>query len=111
MYAPTLCALGVTTVFPNSLSHAALPAVIDGVTLTPLINTCSSGSFMNQQVANRHQLAISPTIRNVSMSLTTLKTDVIVCCTTDIILNDRTYSNVKHSVLKYLCSDIILGHD
>ena len=30
MYAPTLCALGVKAAFPNSLSHAALPAVIDG---------------------------------------------------------------------------------
>ena len=45
------------------------------------------------------------------MALTTLKTDVIGCCTTDITLNYRTYSNVKLSVLKDLCSDIILGHD
>ena len=68
-------------------------------------------SFINQQVANRLQLAISPTTRNISMALTTLKTDVIGCCTTYITLNDRTYSNVKLSVLKDLCSDIILGHD
>ena len=45
------------------------------------------------------------------MLLTTLKTDVIGCCTTDITLNNRAYSNVKLSVLKYLCSYIILGHD
>ena len=45
MYVPTLCALGVTTAFPNSLSYAALPAVI----------------------------AISPTTRNIFMALTTLK--------------------------------------
>ena len=112
MYAPTLCALSVTVAFPNSLSHAALPAVIDGVTVTALIDSCSSDSFINQQVANRLQLAISPTTRNISMALyTTLKTDVIGCCTSDITLNDRTYSNVKLSVLKDLYSDIILGHD
>ena len=113
MYAPTLCALGVTAAFPNSVSLAALPAVIDGVTVTALIDSCSSDSFINQQVANRLQLAISPTTRNISMALTTLKTDVIGCCTTDITLNYRTYSsNVKLSVLKDLsCSDIILGHD
>ena len=111
MYAPTLCALGVTAAFPNSLSHAALPVVIDGVTVTALIDSCSSDSFIHQQVANRLQLAIYPTTRNISMALTTLKTYVIGCCTTDITLNDRTYSNVKLSVLKDLCSDIILGHD
>ena len=107
MYAPTLCALGVTAAFPNSVSYAALPAVIDGVTVTALIESCCSGSFTNQQVKNRLQLAISPTTRNISMALTTLKTDVIGCGITDITLNYRTYSNVKLSVLKDLCSDII----
>ena len=53
MYAPTLCALGVTAAFPNSLSHATLPTVIDNVTVTALIDSCSSDSFINQQVANR----------------------------------------------------------
>ena len=72
MYAPTLCALGVTAAFSNSLSHAALPAVIDGVTVTALIDSCSSDSFINQQVANRLLLAISHTTRNISMALTTL---------------------------------------
>ena len=104
-------ALGVTAAFPNSLSHATQPAVINGITLTALIDSCSLDCFINQQVTNRLQLAISPTTRNISMALTTLKTDVIRLCTTDITLNDRTYSNVKLSVLKDLCSDIILGHD
>ena len=111
MYAPTLCALGVTAAFPNSLSHAALPAVIDGVTVTALIDSCSSDCFINHEVANRLQLEISPTTRNISMALPTLKTDVIGCCTTDITLNDRIYSNVKLSVLKDLCSDTILVID
>ena len=70
-------ALSVTDAFPNSLSHAALPTIIDGVTLTALIDSCSSDSFINQQVTNRLRLAISPTNRNISMALTTLKTDVI----------------------------------
>ena len=65
MYAPTFCAFGITAAFPNSLSHVALPAVIDGVTLTALIGSCSSDSFINQQVANRLQLTISPTTRNI----------------------------------------------
>ena len=46
MYAPLLCTLGVTAAFPNSL---LLPAVIYGVTLTALIDSCSPDSFINQQ--------------------------------------------------------------
>ena len=44
-------------------------------------------------------------------SKSTLKTDIIGCCTADITLNNCTYPKVKLSVLKDLCSDIILGHD
>ena len=65
MYAPTLYYLGVTAACPNSLSQAELPAVIDGVTLTALIDSYSSDSFINQQMLNRLQLAISPTTRNI----------------------------------------------
>ena len=59
-------------------------------------------------MANRLQLVISPTTRNNTYNTETYVTG---CCTTDTTLNDRTYSNVKLSVLNDLCSDIILGHD
>ena len=45
------------------------------------------------------------------MALTTLKTEIIGCCTADITLKNCTYPKVKLSVLKDLCSDIILEHD
>ena len=43
MYAPTLCVPGVTAAFPNRLSHAALPVVIDGVTLTAQFHQLTGG--------------------------------------------------------------------
>ena len=103
MYALMLSDLNVMAAFSTSLSHAPLSEVI---TLTALVDLCSSESFTNQSVANVPQLAISPTTRNVSMTFTPLKPDLIGCCTTDITLNDRTYSNVKLGVLKDICSDI-----
>ena len=81
------------------------------ISLTALIDSCSSESFINEQVANRLKLTLSPSTRNISMALTTLKTDIIGCCTADITLNNCTYTNVILSVLKDLCSDVILGHD
>ena len=110
-YSSSLCALGISAAFPSSLSHAAVPIVINGVALTALIDSCSSESFINEQVANRLKLTLSPSTRNISMALTTLKTDIIGCCTADITLNNCTYTNVILSVLKDLCSDVILGHD
>ena len=110
-YSSSLCALGISAAFPSSLSHAAVPIVINGVALTALIDSCSSESFINEQVADRLKLTLSPSTRNISMALTTLKTDIIGCCTADITLNICTYTKVILSVLKDLCSDVILGHD
>ena len=80
-----------------------LVSCINGVALTALIDSCSSESFINEQVANRLKLTLSPSTRNISMALTTLKTDIIGCCTADITLNNSTYTKVKLSVLKDLC--------
>ena len=102
-YSSSLCALGISAAFPSSLSHAAVPIVINGVALTALIDSCSSESFINEQVANRLKLTLSPSTRNISMALTTLKSDIIGCCTADITLNNCTYTKVKLSVLKDLC--------
>ena len=52
-------------------------------------------------------LAIYPWL----LQVITLKTDIIGCCTADITLNNCTYTKVELSVLKDLCSDVILGHD
>ena len=42
-YSSSLCALGISAAFPSSLSHAAVPTVINGVALTaPIIDSCSS---------------------------------------------------------------------
>ena len=40
-----------------------------------------------------------------------MNTTVLGYCTIDITLNNSIYRNVRLSVLKDLCSDIILGHD
>ena len=106
-YSSSLCALGISAAFPSSLSHAAVPIVINGVALTALIDSCSSESFINEQVANRLKLTLSPT-RNISMALTTLKTDIIGCCTADITLNNCTYT-LKTIVLNLYPLELILA--
>ena len=47
------CTTGITAAFPQSLSHAAVPLSIHGHTLTALIDSCSSDSFMSENIANQ----------------------------------------------------------
>ena len=47
----------------------------------------------------------------MSMALTTMNTSITGCCTITLTLVDNVYNEICLSVLKDLCSDIILGHN
>ena len=80
-------------------------------TLTALIDSCSSDSFMSENIAKMLKLKIKPSTRNISMALSTMNTDILGYCEIDLKLNGHDYKNVRLSLLKDLCSDVILGHD
>ena len=105
------CTTGITAAFPQSLSHAAVPLSIHGHTLTALIDSCISDSFMSENIAKMLKLKIKPSTRNISMALSTMNTTILVYCEIDLKLNGHDYKNVRLSLLKDRCSDVILGHD
>ena len=106
------CTTGITAAFPQSLSHAAVPLSIHGHTLTTLIDSCRSDSFMSENIAKMLKLKIKPSTRNIYMALSTMNTAILGYCEIDLKLNGPDYKNVRLSLLKDLCSDVILGrHD
>ena len=105
------CTTGITAAFPQCLSHAAVPLSIHGHTLTALIDSCSSDSFMSENIAKMLKLKIKPSTRNISMALSTMNTTILGYCEIDLKLNGHDYKNVRLSLMKDLCSDVILGHD
>ena len=80
---------------------------VNGNTLSALIDTGSSDSFINQTVAEQLKLKIHPSKQDISMALTSLKTHVFA----DIDLNQHVYTCTRLGVLKDLCSDILVGHE
>ena len=105
------CTTGITAAFPQSLSHAAVPLSIHGHTLTALIDSCSSDSFISENIAKMLILQIKPLTRNMYMALSTMNTTLLGYCEIDLKLNRHDYKNVCLSLLKYMCSYVILGHD
>ena len=97
--------------FHPNLQNAGTSVLINGHSLIALIDSGSSDSFKSQSAATQLKLQVHPSTKNISMALTTMNTTVLGYCTMDIILNNSIYRNVRLSVLKDLCSDIILGHD
>ena len=104
---PTICSVTC----PNSLSQASVNVSVYGNTLSALIDSGSSDSFISQTVAEQLNLKIHPSKQDISMALTSLKTHVIGHCFADIDPNQHVYTCTRLGVLKDLCSDIILGHD
>ena len=93
----------------NFTTHAAVPLSIHGHTLTALIDSCSSDSFMSENITKMLKLQIKPSARDISMALSTMNTQILEYCEIDLKLNGHGYKNVRLSLLKGLCSDAILA--
>ena len=111
LHSPTICAIGILVIFPSGLSRAAVTVTINGHELTALIDSCSSDSFISEDSVKQLCLEIQPSSRNIYMALTTINTSITGCCTITLMLGDNVYNGIHLSVLKDLCSDIILGHN
>ena len=85
--------------------------MVNGVKLTALIDSCSSDSFISEQVINNLNISIKPSTKKVTMALTSLESSIIGHCIFDIELNGVTYRTTRLDVMKNLCSDVILGYD
>ena len=95
-------------IIPPRLSHAAVHLSIHGHKFTALIDLCSSDSFMSENIAKMLKLKSKPSTRNISMALSTMNTNISGYCEIYLKLND--YKNVRLSLLKDLCSYVIIGH-
>ena len=101
----------MTAAVPGSLSRAATHVYINGQQLSALVDSCSSESFISDEVVHKLSLPFTSAWKNISMAQTTLSTNSIGYCTVDVTLKGNNYPSTDLSILKNLCSDIILGQD
>ena len=66
---------------------------------------------MSENHAKIFKLQIQPSTRNIYMAHITMNTKISGYCEIDLKLSGHDYKNVRPSLLKDLCSDVILGHD
>ena len=101
----------VSAAFPQSLAHAAIPVLVNGHSLSVLIDSCSSNSSINKHSAHNLKLHINPSSRNISMANTLMKACVTGYCVVNITVDGSNYKDFRFNVIKDLCSDNILGYD
>ena len=96
---------------PGTLSKATVSVTIKGRELQALVDTGSSESFISEKCVRELNLTVLPASGKVSMAATSLSSDIHGCCRETLTVQDCVYADVRLSMLPYLCSDIILGHD
>ncbi|XP_064117671.1 uncharacterized protein LOC135223096 [Macrobrachium nipponense] len=109
LYNPTLLTIAAT--YPKNLSHAATNITVNGHSLKALIDSCSSGSFIHEEVAQKLSLTIVPVGTAASMASKSLNTSSPGFVTADLVHLDQRYPRIQLEVLKDLCCDVILGYD
>ena len=94
----------------KSLSKAKVSVCINNTDLSALIDTGSTDSYIDYELAKRLGLKIRVSSTTINMASMSLTGDTQGHCFVNLIYQNRKYHQ-KLLVLTDLCSDIILGHD
>ncbi|XP_064083977.1 uncharacterized protein LOC135199749 [Macrobrachium nipponense] len=109
LYNPSLLTIAAT--YPKNLSHAATNITVNGHSLKALIDSCSSDSFICEEIAQKLNLTIVPVGTAVSIASKSLNASSPEFVTADLVHLDQRYPRIQLGVLKDLCCDVILGYD
>ena len=110
IYKPSLCT--ITAACPSDLKHASISVKInDKVSMTALIDSCSSDNYISEDAFNKLQIPAQPSSRKVTMAQTSIESPIIGKCNVVIELKGKRYDDVRLDILPNLCSDIILGYE
>jgi hypothetical protein len=97
IFSPPLCALVASC--PESLKQESVMVSVGNKTLTALVDSGSSDSYISESMAKHLDLYIHPSTQDVSMVLSSLKSHVVGHCYVDIALNEHVYPSCRLGIL------------
>ncbi|XP_068245363.1 uncharacterized protein [Palaemon carinicauda] len=106
---PTLLTINAT--YQNNPSHTATNITVNGHSLKALVDSCSSDSFICEEVEQRLKLTVVPASSAVSMVSKSFNASSPGFVIADLVHLDQRYPCIHLGVLKDLCCDVILGYD
>ena len=97
---------------PEELSEAVVIATVEGISLSTLLETGSSSSFIHEKMAKKLNLKSQPSNERVTTAQSTLSAASGGRCRVEgMFLQNRCYSDVPLRVVYNLCCDLLLGQD
>lgn len=108
-YHPQL--LCVPNNIPLGLSKATFDVTVNGKLLKALVDSGSTESYINYDLAITLHLVISPVNKKISLATSSSIAHPVGSVRVSLSYLDHSFHNVKLTVLKDLCCDVIIGHD
>ena len=96
---------------PQLLSNAFVNVTVHGKSLSALIDSGSSESFISESLGKLLKVQIIPSSASITMASTSLVTQVIGECFINFTIANRDYDNTKFLILPNLCCEMLLGQD
>ena len=107
---PTLATISAAS--PQGLQKSVVKIEVNEHSVEALIDTGSTDSFMNQKLASKLQLSVSPVTSVVTMADSSLQAKVVGYSIVNLKIADNYfYENVQLSILEKPCSEILIGLD
>ena len=98
----------------TNLSKTIVPVQINNSKLDALIDTGSSQTFIDENIAKNIGLKVIPYRSQISLASSNSNVGTVWTtgtCSVNLELNGKKYSNFSISVLSGLCCDVIIGHE
>ena len=97
---PSLCMMSAAC--PRSLLKASLPVMLNGKTLTALVESGSSDSYISSSVSTKLNLNVYPPSHEVKMASSSVRVKSVGFCMVDITIRDTGYASARPNVLETL---------
>ena len=104
-----LCAVLAAT--PDRLASSTVPIQINNYSASALVDSASSSSIINNELAQILKLKMKPFTRNITLAMSSKQAPSKGVCHVNITLNNKQYKNTCLKGLENLCGDVLLSLD
>lgn len=96
---------------PGSLFKSLIKVDINGTSADALIDTGSTDTYISEAFTSEAKIPVFSGTGCISMASTSLQSHISGYCFVNMKVLGHHYPNLRISILKDLCADVIIGHD
>ena len=93
------------------MKESSVPLEINDTKIQAVVDTASSDSYINEDLAKQLKLRIKKGSRNVTLANSSASAQTIGTARVDMMVNGRKYEDFEVTIMRELCTDMLVGID